>query len=1456
MNALRYIRKILLRTLAILIAIVLLAIGAFYTPWVQAKAKVILCQIIGNQIGMQVNFESIGIGFDKSIYLHHIVITNAANDTVVQARFGKTQLQAINIAEKYIEFSYIRIYKADASLLLLENGDWNFHDFISVLTEEDTEDSTRWTIVCHNIEFAKTNVRIQNFHATDSFPTGIDYNHLELSDLHLTIDNFAKDTHGVSAHISKLSCKEKSGFVLQHFQADAFINSHTIDCSYITIFTEHSKIIAPTLQFSFSDFDDFSDFIEKVTITSNFEHSIIYLSDIAYFTRIAEAIPYNFTLAGNIQGTIAHIKGRKIHLGYGSSSHFVGNVEIDGLPDITQSFIYIDAQSLKTNKQDILNTRIPPYNTTRYVQLPNFLNQVTRYAYSGNFTGFLNDFVAYGTLKTNVGNIDSDMLISKNELQDSYNFKGKLKTKDFNIKALNNQSNNWGTITSSVEIEGTFDSTQITNAKVTGDVAHIEFKDYDYKNIQIDGLLATKKFDGSLRINDKSLQLTFHGLFDYSQETPSFNFSAAVPFANLHALHLHEDSLSRASCKVDVDFVGIELDNIKGTISVPHIAFISRYGKYESRGSRIFVDNIMQTRNADIRSDLFDLTINGKGSYKELPHFFYQFIKRIIPSLPEHTFAYESKQLPNFNMSLKIKKIDSLLTVFYPKMTIAQNSFINAAFSEETQQLVVQSHIPEFNYEQYSLKNISCNITSSHQQLHSSITFDYDSLKQNTIELHTQNDSLQTLITWNNTNDKRNEGKLEMDGFFAKSAHAILPAIHIHVPKQSIYVADTLWNIYSSEIIIDSSSVRIPIGSFGKQKQRVTVEGTISKNPDDICNLNFFNYDLDNFNYIINNDKIKLSGALEGVIRVKDAYNRFLILADVSSENFMFNNHDIGKLSILSRWLPDKKSIGMAIHVQQGDVQTFTAKGSYTPHNNAINYNITTKDLRLQTFYELFSPTLTQLTGYIDSNIKASGYLQEPVFTGNLELKRGKFTIRETQVGYSTKGKIESNGSRFVFQDLPITDSLNNSGKARGYIDLKNIKNPAYLVVLETDKITAMNTTEKHSENFYGEVYYKGNLVIRGNLDNTSIIASGKTLQNTKLNIPLAYSELKETKDFLHFTNTNSTPILSTTNNTSTTDLQFNLNITPDAATHIIFDKRVGDIIKVRGSGAMQINIDKHGNLSMFGDYSIESGDYLYTLMNLINKKFTIQQGGTIIFNGNPLEAQINVKANYDLKASPLAIMPALDSKDSTSYKKRIPVQCDIQLEQNLLNPVITYDISVASHYSEVQDIINAMSSDERNNQFLSLLLVNSFFSQNETQFSASTASFEMFSNQLNNLIQQSTSNIDVGLNYRPGDEYSANEFELALSTQLLNNRVLVNVNGYSEFVSSANQTKNQNTEIAGDVSIEVKLTPQGNFRLRAFSHNNNDPLENRGNTHGLGIFFTREFNTFSELFKKKTSTQ
>ena len=161
-----------------------------------------------------------------------------------------------------------------------------------------------------------------------------------------------------------------------------------------------------------------------------------------------------------------------------------------------------------------------------------------------------------------------------------------------------------------------------------------------------------------------------------------------------------------------------------------------------------------------------------------------------------------------------------------------------------------------------------------------------------------------------------------------------------------------------------------------------------------------------------------------------------------------------------------------------------------------------------------------------------------------------------------------------------------------------------------------------------------------------------------------------------------------------------------------------------------------------------------------------------------------------------------------------------------------------------------------RRNIDITMIIINNFIydEPDQTNFgiaeygagSATTTTTELLSNQLSHWLSQISDEWDIGINYRPGDEISKDQVDVALSTQLLNDRVLLNGNvGYG---GQAEQASN----IVGDVNLEVKLNKSGKLRVKAFNKANDKLIyEESPYTQGVGIFYREEFNTFSGLMRR-----
>jgi hypothetical protein len=331
-----------------------------------------------------------------------------------------------------------------------------------------------------------------------------------------------------------------------------------------------------------------------------------------------------------------------------------------------------------------------------------------------------------------------------------------------------------------------------------------------------------------------------------------------------------------------------------------------------------------------------------------------------------------------------------------------------------------------------------------------------------------------------------------------------------------------------------------------------------------------------------------------------------------------------------------------------------------------------------------------------------------------------------------------------------------------------------------------------------------------------------------------------------------------------------NLEVTPDAKVQIIFDSKVGDIMEGNGSSPnLNVSLNKKGDFEIFGDYIIERGTYTFTLGNfLLNKSFDVENGGRIMFNGNLKNAEIDLKANYlKLKAS---LSPILGD----NYPDRIPVEPQMKLSGKLFNPVVGFDIYLPDADEQTRAYLkNAVSTEEElTKQVFSLLLMNQFVSMGavsnvaSSNPSASTSNrgtsaitattFEMLSNQMSNWLSKLSKDVDIGINIRPGSNaISPQEAELALKTQLLGNKVVLNGNfDYRGIGGAANSpgAPGSTNQLTGDFDAELKLTEK--LRFKVFNRFND--VYNTGNlspyTQGVGIFYNQDFNKFSDLFRKK----
>jgi hypothetical protein len=682
--------------------------------------------------------------------------------------------------------------------------------------------------------------------------------------------------------------------------------------------------------------------------------------------------------------------------------------------------------------------------------------------------------------------------------------------------------------------------------------------------------------------------------------------------------------------------------------------------------------------------------------------------------------------------------------------------------------------------------------------------------------------------------------KAEILTFFSQN-HTSQLKIHFGVlPKIARYILDSLHTEFENLTL-----------SHNKQSLTLASQRTIGN--DYQITVDLHDFTLSNLNPFLKSSDLVLNGLLNGNASFSGFGKNIIFSTSLGFIDFNVNNESIGDGNIISLWDSKKESIGLNGNFMRGTLPTIGFTGFYYPNKkeNSLDIELQLKKTPLKLFESFLVGVMSDLRGYASGDLFLQGSLKKPLLTGDIEVQRGGFKVDYLNTSYTFNGKAKFVQNDILLQDIVLFDQFGKEAKVTGSIPHEYFKDIKLNININIDHFFVLNTNEALNSSYFGKAYATGLVKFRGDINKLVIDVDAKTESGTQFNIPLSSPEEVSKSGFIRFISKDTNTVVANEKykvDFNGIQMSLNLEVTPSAEVLLIFDRKIGDIITGTGSGNIKMDISPLGTFTMYGNYIISKGSYLFTLKNVINKKFKITEGGTINWNGDPFEADINLEAVYKLRTSLNEILP------SDSSKRRVPVDCVIKMTDKLMNPTIKFDIKLPQSDERIQNdvraAINTDNESELNKQMFSLLMLGRFFPPNEAVSSSSLGisqnTSELLSSQLSNMLSQSNEFVTLGVNVRAGDQTASNEWQASMSTQLFQQRLSIDGNvGVANNPSSA-------SNLVGDMSVEYKVTTDGKLRLRAFTQSNDytNLTTIAPYTQGIGVFYREDFETFSELFK------
>lgn len=1451
-----------------LFLVCLLIAGAFFivanSSYVQTKLGHWIAGRLSKKLNTKVMVDKVDADFLNRFTLKGFIVYDQQDDTLAYAEKINLTIRRLGIRDNTFRFGDLELDHATFNIKKKsQQGGTNFDFIVDYFTINDAaaRDSIK-----SNILLSAQAVRLNNCYFSFSNPfepykeTGVDFGHLKISRINGLVEDFLLINDSLKGEFKTFNFSESGGFVLEDMKGRFKIDDSGIYTQHLELLTENTTLEG-NIALKHKSWEDYQSFLTDIRWDGVLNQSKVNLKDIGYFAPDLYNIDFPLHLEGKITGSVSNLKGRNIQLNAGNRSVFRGDFDVSGLPDAENAFIDLKIKQLSSDYNDLV--KITEQLTTDQdfeTSLPIEIERVGSLFFEGSFTGFSNDFVAYGNLTTQAGSINMDVKVRTDTLAHNIAYDGTIRTKNLNLGKVFDLKE-FGLVAANAKIKAT-SKEKLDKAEVIGKVESLEYNSYTYKNINIDGNVASKKFEGSLNSNDPNFNIDFIGQVDFSAHTPILDFYANIINIELTTLNFvkTEEPLSLSS-ELILNAAGKTINDFTGSLTA-NDSFLC-YGD-----SLLILDEVKITAVGDVKnrkismtSDIADIDVTGAFDIEGLPNSFNNLIAEVLPSL------WQSKEVINdqvFEFSVNYKQQNMISGILLPELEIASQTTAYGTYNSRERSFGLFFRSPFLQYKNYYGNEINADLGKISEILKGKL---YASeagvlnMKFENFDLDAEafNDIGTVGVGWYNR-DQSTRANLNAGIFLEENKHTIIELRPGYIGSEN-----SEWEISETAIItVDSSRIQIDSLLFANNNQRLNIHGVISEDKSEKLYLI-----LENFNFAsLDSIGITLDKDLRGILNlngsISDFYDERIIRADLNIKDFGVSEYDLGNVKAKSRYFAESKKLsltGSLIREQEKilDFSTYYALGEENPLSGQLMLN----DFNLNVLNAFDIPQINDYSGFANGEIAISGKISAPILKGYIDFNDARFRVDYLNTYYHFSDRVRVEDGWFGIDYKPIYDEYSRKGFIVASAFHNEYRDWSFDVAVDANNFFLLNTTRDMNSMYYGTAFASGSLQIGGYEGFLEISIDAATGKGTSIKLPLDETQDVTMEHFVHFINIAEEDHEEHEVDLTGVQLRLNVDATPDAEIQLIFDEKAGDIMRGRGSGRITLEISPAGEFLMFGRYEITEGSYLFTMQNLINKQFKVRQGGTIGWYGDPYQADIDITATYALRTPLYPIM--LENQER--YRGREDVNVLLDLSGKLMNPNIRFEIELPEATETERSQLASVSSttQQLNQQVFSLLILNRFMPIYQTaenqavanmgDFGAATTS-DFISSQISNWLSELSNEFDIGINYRPGDQISSQEIAVALGTQLFNERLSVRGN-FGVTSASETQYNAGQTNFLGDFLVEYRLTEDGKIRLRVFNETNPYEVLSTSNsiyTQGVGLVYQEDFNTIDEFFQQVKS--
>jgi hypothetical protein len=1418
--------------------------------------------IIKDKFNVEIIIDRIQFNPFRSFSLHRVVFSDHRSDTLFYVHQLDFKLKELNIEKLRFGLTQVNLKGGYCKLITYEDSTSSLDILDNFLSDDTTaSDGPPFHLYFDNLLLTESRFKLYDY--TDNHEDTIGFDGLneyfydvvfDCNSFHIVLDSMYMD-------LRKMACRERSGFELTQMSCKAVLYDHGMYFDSLLVITPHSKF-GNQFSMKYNGWKSLADFENNVWMNAHLtENSLVSFKDIAYFAPAVSSMDALVNIKGNMRGTLSSMRIRDVEASLGNHTVIAGSFNINGLPDLDNMYLDLQLSNMQTHASDL---------TAMFgTKMPDMLYNLGEIQYKGMLSGFINDFVSFGDVKTDAGNIYTDINLKMTDNADA-SYIGMLRTKQFDLGKVIGMQKYLGQMTLQINTKGKgFDFNTLTN-EFTLQIDSFFANGYNYTAIHATGKLDKRNFTADLAMQDPNLDFDFKGTIDFSAKVPLYKFIAKLNYLDVKALNF--DTIDMAvSAKFDIDFAYQDLDDNYGRIDIDKLLFIKEGKDYPIKHISLITSINDDNRNVKLIADDLEAGISGNVKIRELNKVFQSFVSYLFPAYyPESNPKSNPYNEANFLLYANVRDLSMYSNLFFPHYNL-KNTNMQFAYNGKRHTLKADAklgflRINDFEFVDLIVKSEEPNEGQKTLLLNmGSLNLNDSTVLNNlSVRLATEKNLLHTSIRI----------KDSLDDIFARvqfESEFRAQSVYTYADQSDISLRGVRFSAdRDGKIVINRNKLKIDdFVVLINGNQKLFLNGFSEFEGRNNVRADFENVDLSIINVLYRKLNFDLGGLANGVFVFKNNRETFNVNAFFNLDRISLDKDTLGDFTLNSNYNERQNRLMVYAKSLKGKVKSLEI-GGYVGFGNdesPIDFSINFDPSPINVFQAFVKEDVTFYEGDISIRSKIEGTVKNPIINGAIKLDKVHARVEYLKTAYKFNTSIQFDDLSMNIYPTRITDENGSVAEFKGTITHTFFKNFNLNIQLnKMNKFMVLNTTAKDNDLFYGKAFASGNIFLNGPVDDISMGGRLKTENNTILYLPISTESEGGEVNFIHFVNKDTTVITNLTsrkNNLSGFSMALTIDVTPNAEFQMILDPVNDDKITANGLGTVKMELTKQGAFNMYGTVEITKGEYKLTAANFFTKRFLIDNGSKISWTGDPLGAQMNIAAIYKVRKTSVAniVNTATEEERRALNTQRIPVDCILKLDGNMLRPDIKFDIFFpqmegiigTNNVSTIENSLRMLRNnpDLMNEQVVSLLLFGQFVplsgmqqANNQTNIASginNTVS-DIISNQANNLIGRIVPGLDFNVDIQAGQSGQQAMYVFSASKKFFDDRLEVQGSYDPQFFNN-------------NFLTQYSLTRTGNIRARVFSRNTTtlDGVYNRNTTtQGIGLYYRKEFEQFADLLRIK----